>query len=378
MSSRLITSVHVGALAAAFAVASLAGCGSHPPDPPWTSCGEPSGHGASAEPLYVYLSPDGSDENPGSEAAPVATLQRAQEILSAAAPTADAVIRIRSDRGPYEGQSVIWEYWNAEYNTTLEAYPDSIYAVFRQGGAGAPFFELRAASGRPTNLHFKKLSIEGYASGAISFLGSAGDEPAWNGSNSIVDCIFRDIGNASRPERRPAWAVIDLVNSRRNLIEDCAFIDCANANTGDFPQDTIPPDSTSGGPLPILGIYIAHHSGCNCIAGCTFERIKGDAVRLRDDSNDNEIRHSYFARAGWTAICTAWYAHPVQPLGAASECPSWHNTFHDNLARGNWLCGEPRLYYDMSSNPRWGCPEPPGRYMYQMKMWSNESGRCVE
>ncbi len=189
---------------------------------------------------------------------------------------------------------------------------------------------------------------------------------------------MRDIGNEAQPGRHFSWAVIDLVNSRRNVIGDCTFINCANANTGDFPQDTIPPDSSSAGPLPIIGVYLAHHSGCNYIAGCAFERVKGDAIRIRDDSNDNEICHSYFVQSGWTAVCTTWYAHPSSLWASSAECPSWHNTFHHNRAKGNWLCGSSRLFYDMNPEPGTGCPRPPGRYLYPMKMWANESGPCKE
>ena len=365
-------------IAAILAAAALGGCGSSSPDPPWISCGEVIEPAGSAEPFYIYLSPDGNDENSGSETAPVATLRRAQEILLDARPASDVLVRIRGDRGPFEGQSVVWEYSNAEHHTTLESYPDSTRASFREGGADTTFFVLKAAAGRQTNLHFKRISVEGYASGAIWFLGSAGEESGWNGSNTISDCVFREIGNGARPGRHFSWAVIDLVNSRRNVIDDCAFIDCANANTGDFPQDTIPPDTTSAGPLPIVAVYLAHHSGCNYIAGCSFERVKGDAIRIRDDSNDNEICHNYFLQSGWTALCTTWSFYPSPPWAAGAECPSWHNSFHDNRSQGNWLCGEPRLFYDMSSAPRSGCPRPPGRYMYQMKMWANESGPCAE
>ncbi len=157
------------------AVAALAGCGNTSSTPPWTSCGGAPMLAISPAPFYIYISPRGNDANAGSEEAPVATLRRAQDILVEARPASDVIIRIRGDEGPYDGQSVIWEYWNAEYNTTFESYPDSTYASFRQGDADTTFFVLAASAGRPTNLHFRRISVEGYTAGAIWFLGSAGD-----------------------------------------------------------------------------------------------------------------------------------------------------------------------------------------------------------
>jgi hypothetical protein len=317
-------------LVVALALGAGAGCDSTVPESKVASCEPlpPAVTPAEAR-FYVYMSPGGSDENPGSETAPVVTLRRVQEILRETRPDSNVIVRIRSDAGVYYGQSVIWDYFDSDHYILFESWPDSIRATFSQGSADTVFFVLKASAGRPTYIHLRRLTVQGYAAGAISFIGDA-DESGWNGANSIVDCVMQDIGNVAQPGRHISWGVIDFVNSRHNSIRDCAFIDCANANTNEFPQDTSRELLASGADQPIIGVYLAHHSGCNQITGCAFRRVKGDAVRIRDDSNGNEICYCYFRQTGWTAVCTMWYRHAEALAFAAAECPSWSNTFHHN------------------------------------------------
>ncbi|MGD1049041.1 MAG: hypothetical protein ABR899_09880, partial [Candidatus Krumholzibacteriaceae bacterium] len=344
--------------ALALLLAAVAGCDNTAPGEKTVSSCEENPAVMPAATRYIYMSPAGNDENSGSEAAPVATLNGVQDILRDERPDSSVVVRIRSDAGVYYGQSVIWDYFNPDRGITFEAWPDSVRASFRQGGADTVFFVLKASAGRATHVHFRRFFVQGYRAGAIWFTGEAGDESGWNGSNSITDCVMEDIGNAAQPERQISWSVIDLVNSRHNVIRDCSFIDCANANTNAFPQKTGAQSLTAGPNQPIIGVYLAHHSSCNQITGCIFRRFKGDAVRIRDDSNGNEISYCYFQQTGWTAVCTMWYQYP-QPFSlAGGECPSWDNLFHHNRAEGNWLCGESLLFWDMSTEQGLRCPQP--------------------
>jgi hypothetical protein len=363
--------------AATLGVALLAGCDSTAPETTIVPCEPAPVLEESATPVPLYMSPLGDDENSGGEEAPVATLGRVQEILRELRPAEDVVVKIRSDRGVYEGQSVVWDYFNAEHAITFEADPDSTYASFVQGEADTTFFVLRAAAGLPTNIRFRNLSIRGYAAGAIWFAGDAGKEGGWNGVNAITDCVMEDIGNEAQPERHICWAVVDLVNSRHNVIENCAFVNCANANTGRFPQDTLEAPLESGPNLPIIGVYLAHNSSCNTVVGCSFDGIKGDAVRIRDGSDGNDICRNSFRRTGWTAVCTMWYSYRRPFSSAPGECPSWNNTFHHNRAEGNWLCGPSLLFYDMRPEPSPRCPRPAGEGGYRIRLWENNADSCT-
>jgi hypothetical protein len=354
------------------------GCDNTTPDGRTPSSCEQGSATITAGTRYIYMSPTGSDGNPGTEAAPVATLNRVQGILRDERPDSSVTVRIRSDAGVYNGQSVIWDYFNPDHDIVFEAWPDSIRASFRQGGADTVFFVLKVSAGRATYVRFRRLFVQGYRAGAIWFAGDADDESGWNGSNSITDCVMEDIGNAAQPERHISWAVIDLVNSRHNVIRDCSFLDCANANTNDFPQEAGARSPAAGPDQPIIGVYIAHHSSCNQITGCVFRRVMGDAVRIRDDSNENEISYCYFQRAGWTAVCTMWYQYPQPFSFAGGECPSWNNLFHHNRAEGNWLCGESLLFHDMNTEPGRRCPKPPDGCAYRIRMWANESLPCMD
>jgi hypothetical protein len=365
------------AVAITLMLAAGAGCDSTAPESTATSCGPMAAIEASASPFYVYMSPGGSDERRGDEANPVATLSGVLKIVRDARPDSDVIVRIRSDRGIYYDQSVIWDYFDPEHNITFEAWPDSLYACFSQGSADTIFFVLKASAGCRTNLHFRRLFVQGYAAGAFRFNGDEHDESGWNGANTIEDCIMQDMGNETQPERHICWGVIDLVNSRHNVVRDCTLSECANANTNEFPQQESGLSLTSGPNLPIIAIYLANHSSCNEVTRCSFHRVKGDAVRIRDDSNENEISYCYFRQTGWTAVCTMWYRYSEGYPSTVAECPSWSNLFHHNRAEGNWLCGESRLFHDIHREPARRCPEPPDGRAYRIRMWANETSSCT-
>jgi len=333
--------------------------------------------------LYVYVSPAGNDSGDGTEAHPLATLAGVQDYLRALMPTADVVVRIVSDQDPYIDQTVIWNYHNEmESGITFEAYPDSFYACFIGTGADTNFFTLDRHDNTPTNIHFRKLSIRRYRTGAIWFCGNRLDDAeGWNGYNSVEDCIFYEIGSQWQPEKLGCYGVIDFMNSRFNLIRGCEFRDCANAYDTGFPQSTIEADVYST--HTVNAIYLSHHSTNALIIDNDFSRIKGDAVRIRDESNSAEICYNSFYQVGWSGIVTMWYCHPAYgPWGYChsalpiDECPSWFASFHDNYAEGNWACGESRLFYDLRPSDNEACEMPIDPY--RIELWNNTTGPCKD
>jgi hypothetical protein len=332
---------------------------------------------------YVYMSPIGNDGGNGSIFSPLATLYGVQLFLQRNHYPGDVVVRARSDQGMYLNLLTTWTYYNTNYNITFESYPDSLYAIFHMENslyANSPFFNLTVSSGLPTNIHFRKWSVSNYTYGGIWFTGIANDESKWNGYNSITDCIFKNIGNIREPNARMCYGVVNLVNTRYNMIKNCSFFDCANLNVGLFPQPLTSEPDTSLLPLddtklPIIAVYIAFHSVNNTITQNSFRDIKGDGIRIKDESNDNTISYNHAVKTGWTGFCTMWYCHPVDCNNTMPECPSYNNWLYSNRVDGNWMCGPARMFKDMRPEEKAGCTIPQGAK--RIWIFNNVSNRCT-
>jgi len=252
-----------------------------------------NGHTREDDVYYIYMSPHGNDLNYGTSERPVLTLKRVQEILKFERPDCDVVVRISSDEGEYINQTVLWTYYNPEHSITFEAYPGDDYAVFRADSLNPPFFpffELDAFNSEPTNLVFRKLKVDGYASRAFLFFGDREEvNSGWNGYNRIEDCVIQNIGNLNHPGRWVVYGVITFVNSRYNEVVDCRVMNCSNYNRELLAEERKEyPDLVDdlriageneelvGGGipyLPIIAVYIAHNSSHNRVEDCLFRNI---------------------------------------------------------------------------------------------------------
>jgi len=361
---------------------------------------------AISEPCNIYISPYGDDSNPGTEQYPVLNLSRVHQILQELQPQSDVIIKIRSDCGPYINQCLLWTYYNPKYSITFESLPSGENARFiaDDDPPGEPFFVLEADDGKPTNIVFKRLTIIDYVDRAILLKGDRENRNNWNGHNVIEDCVFNNIGNSRMPEKQYSHSVIGIVNSRNNVIKNCRFSKISNNTIATFPQrrpkfrsrskfqrllhDILKrlffPNilnyeerfalSSSGDPnIPIICIYIAHHSDSNCVMDCEFNGVMGDAVRIRDDSNNNSIIKNYFELAGWNALISTWYCKPERDhcTKVEVERPSFGIIVRDNRARGNWLYGEPRIFFDFRVEDDSG--HPGGEYPFGLCLENNVS-----
>lgn len=327
---------------------------------------------ASGEPVLIYMSPRGRDTDAGSRDRPVASLERVHAILEERKPDADVVVKVRSDEGEYRGQSVVWTYYNPSRSITIESDPPRTNARFVAGDdpPARPFFGLSAMRGEATNIVLRGLTVRDYVGRAVLFLGDREMRANWNGSNAVERCVFENIGNARLPERAIAYSAIGIVNSRGNRITGCAFVDIKNHTLANYPQDVSgrprapgpgpaedPARVASMGPgsnpnLPIVCIYLAHHSDSNVIDSCEFKRVKGDVIRFRDDSNGNVVMNNYFELAGWNAIVSIWHCDSRRENCTKEfegETVSRGNVIAGNRASGNWKGALPRLFFDMSA-----------------------------
>lgn len=291
-----------------------------------TACSANSGAG----PFRVYMSTSGSDANSGrSSSSPVHTLNRVQDIIRAAAPTCPTEVRI--EPGTYYGQRVDWTYLSGHEIKFMPSDGTNAARPVFDGCSSATgsctqgtWLTLSGAYGVQSKLHFWYIRVQRYST-AISFNGLRDDLSGYNGGNRIYGCYFDRIGNgwAGAESHSPSTAAVRLVNSDDNVIENNHFYNITNA--------------TSPGLLHAL--YVAHKSERNSIQRNAFERVSGDAIRIRDYSNYNIINQNRISQAGSHGY-SEWLCDSAQRTDCtlATECRSYQNEFRDNTLDGTYSC----------------------------------------
>lgn len=301
--------------------------------------------------FVIHLSPTGSDSKNGASASQaVKTLNRAQRILKAAKPQTDVEIRIK--KGTYWHQSVEWSHFIP--GRTISFMPsDYKYGEGLGKTAGRPSFvgnkDLRALlrvklrnAGQTTGLRFYYLHIEKYWAAGISIngldtvdlptnTGPLRRAPANSGANgnTFYGLYIENIGNkpTGLKNGQHGYAGIQLGNSSNNVVRNSTFENLVN----------------SPGESHIHGLYIVHGSSNNVIRDNIFRGISGSPVKVRNSSNNNDVRENRFENSG---IESAFYDSHQEgkersPLvkdtvGKATglfhgdECASFGNIFRNN------------------------------------------------
>ena len=304
--------------------------------------------------LEIYLAPHGDDTRSGTSIRDaVVTLERAEALIVADGLRRDAVVYVAPGR--YFGQRVEWRATMPDHSITFRRLDDDGERPVFDGCVvefptdpthcpGGTWFRLRHATGEATNLHFQYLRIERYQT-AISFDGGRDREVASNRANGIVGCYFYDIGNGFNPDLPPSTAVVRLVNSDDNQIIDNHFERMINARQGGM----------------LHAVYLAHMSDRNAILRNRFTLGTGDPVRIRDYSNDNEIRGNRFIRIGQVAGYTEWYCDRNAGgdcTKSRPECPSWGNEFRGNFLDGTARCETLRTSHLYQGDADRSCAPP--------------------
>jgi len=303
--------------------------------------------GGNAMAMKIYLAPDGDDTSDGSSPnASILTLNRAQQIVGAAAANQDVEIRIAP--GIYYNQSVVWTFTMANHTITfMPLNDDGVRPVFEACKDTDPsdcqswWFRLNVQDGNPTNIHFEYIRVEHYLEG-ISFNGNRDDFAKSNSHNRIYGCYFYQMGNKHHPSSDNAYAVVRLKNSDYNLVRNNHFVECENTNGAGL----------------LHALYLAHNADHNEIRKNRFYVQSGDAVRLRDYSNDNDIEENTFIKVGNNAGYTDWYCTGVNCTKPTPECPSWDNEFRDNVLDGDYGCAEMSTWELFQSDDAAGCTTP--------------------
>lgn len=283
------------------------------------------------EPLRVYLSPNGSDYNQGlSRSAPIRTLARAQQVLQVY--DLKRPIEIHVGQGTYWEQSVEWTYTNGHSITFTPVDFSKDRPVFDGNGVVETWFKLEKSDGVNSNLRFRYLKVQNYAT-AVSFNGNRGSLSTWNGGNELYGMYFYRIGGIFS-HTGYSTAAVRLKNSRNNSVVNSHFVDILN-----YPDDA----------SAIHAVYIAHYSSGNELLRNRFLRINGDPIKVRDESNHNYIADNKFYSSGEKAFYQGWYCNAdvkgwnlngENPGGCtkpSGECPSIGNEFRNNHLYGGYV-----------------------------------------
>jgi len=333
----------------------------HTDDAEDTSMSDEPDADAPLDPFRIFMAPDGDDGRDGlTTSTAILTLERAHQIIATEQPNRDVEVIVAPGR--YFGQTVVWTYTMPDYSITFtRPTPESDRPVFdgclvenptdtRTQCPAGTWFMLRHSAGERTNLVFNYIRVERYQT-AISLNGSRALESTFNSHNRIYGCYFYNIGNHFAPHLNPSTAVVRLVNSNDNSIENNHFINVINTTS----------------PGLIHALYLAHYAHRNMISRNVFRNNSGDAVRLRDYSNGNVITANRFYKVGVTAGYSDWYCEHEHRDDCTKrnssgdplpECPSWDNQFRDNLLDGDYLCNPLGVWFYAQPDTAWGCSPP--------------------
>jgi hypothetical protein len=304
--------------------------------------------------VAIYLAPasqGGKDSNTGlTSSSPILTLAHAQQVLTKLNPTGNVTIRIK--QGTYVASAITWSFYVPGH--TVSFMPANYTGGGRPPG-GDPVFADPTANGThvgqtwftailppaPSPLHnggntglrFYYLDIEDYTQG-ISFNGQAGH--SWHNQtfyvqpsagvndNDVSGMTFNDIGDSFAPSQT-GYGVILFTDSSDDAISNNTFDDIYNS--GDTDQ--------------LHALYITHFSSSNTVDKNLFENTNGEAVKVRDRSNFNDIFSNTFKATGGVAAYLDDFCDQQCVNGASPkkyrECASYGNRFADNtIETGAW------------------------------------------
>jgi hypothetical protein len=136
----------------------------------------------------------------------------------------------------------------------------------------------------------------------------------------VSGMTFQDIGDQFAPSQTGYGAIL-FTDSSHDDISNNTFDDIYNS--GDHDQ--------------LHALYITHFSSNNTIDKNLFENTNGEAVKVRDRSNDNNVADNTFSQTGGVAaylddFCDQACANTASPK-KYRECASWGNSFDDNTVR---------------------------------------------
>ncbi|MCG9077541.1 right-handed parallel beta-helix repeat-containing protein [Laribacter hongkongensis] len=294
---------------------------------------------ASAYDVNIHVSPNGNDAREGgSEVDAVSSIGRAMK-LAEAAPAGTTQAKIILTPGTYKGQTVRTR-GNGNDVPILITNGSGGRAVFDGDGKGGTWLTLEPRGGNPSNIKIKSIEVRNYET-AIDVRGNRNNPSAWAGGLEIRDCWFANIGDIARADAVPSTAAIRLVNSDRNVIAGNWFSHIQNRQRC----------------VLLHSLYIAHGSTDNLVEGNTFDDSCGDAIRFRDEANNNVVRDNTFIDAWSRSPVSDWFCNQGQRndcTKASGECPSENNLLENNKVVSRKR-DRPTLFMSYGGDPPSGC-----------------------
>jgi hypothetical protein len=267
----------------------------------------------------VHLAPHGDDRASGeSDATAVRTLQRALDIASTLTQRKEDA-RVVIWEGEYTDQTAILTDGKGAGAILVAPRAAAKPGTVRFVGAGAQqtWLTFKSRAGGATGLTVRGLVVENYGV-AVSLEADRNDPAKGNSGTVLESLVFRRIGAPSGNETGTApTAALRLVNSSDNRIVGNTFESIRSARAC----------------RALHAIYLAHYSSRNIIENNTFSDACGSVVKLRDDSNENVIRHNTFTKIEADFIIDEWFCDKSRQKDctkATGECPSTGNRYFDN------------------------------------------------
>ena len=171
--------------------------------------------------------------------------------------------------------------------------------------------------------------------------------------DSYIKCVelrhnvFYRIGAKHAPRERHATGCVRFHNVIDGVIADNLFEQIENITHA----------------TALHAVYLNSFC-CNCeVSRNTFVEVSGDAVRLRNASNENRIVHNEFRRAGYAGYSEYFCSEKLKDCtNPRPECPCFGNKFEHNRLISNYDGGRMNLSRihpgDQFANP--GCTIPEG------------------
>jgi hypothetical protein len=297
-------------------------------------------------PFIVWMSPSGDDAASGmSRDEPVRTLARVHRILCPSTPCTGLgrPVEVRIEPGRYAGAGVGWRYFDDEYPTRFMPADyrlgDGWSQVSAAGGRpvfdgqhayewGVGFRQDRLSGTGRTNLQFWYIEWRNWLRGGLQLAANRELAGARAEGNVVYGSYFSRIGNNWSSGAPQGYGAISVPRSDRNTIRNNHFVDVLNA-----PQHRGHEH----------GVYLLD-ARYNEISANRFERIGGDAVRVRNRSSSTLIEGNRFIQAGQHGYAGDWYcttSHVARGECSSVEQPSLAVTGANNVFGGLYGGGKP-------------------------------------
>lgn len=259
--------------------------------------------------LVIHVSEKGPYTNKlqASKVNTVSNLKQAIELAESANIKDLDQIRILLQPGIYKGQTHITR-GNSNGIPVIITKTSGNEVIFDGDDKGGTWLTVLPLPTNLSNLKIVGLTIRNYET-AIDIKGNRNRGTVWVGGIEIRENIFSKIGDIARTGAYPSTAAIRLVNSDKNYIVKNTFREIKNIK-----QCAL-----------LHAIYVAHGSTDNVIEENTFEDSCGDAVRFRDQSNNNIVRRNIFIDAWSRSPISDWFCNKSKRddcTKSSGECPS--------------------------------------------------------